>query len=530
MANLYRDKPQDLLFNANIVGRALETSWSPTPGELTAKDLGNAALTILKEADPFMGGFGAAPKHPELPNLERLWRHHIRTGNTEAGDQVSLSLKAMIRGGLFDHLGGGFFRYATDNQWHIPHFEKMLDINAELISLMTEVWRETQDPELAYAIDQTVSFILREMQADGGAFASALDADSIDNKGIMSEGAYYVWTESQIESVIGAKSKRFFDAYGLSPLEEENDGHGFALHRLGDDRLDETLASLFDARSKRFRPQRDNKVLADQNGLTIAALADASHAFNRRDWLKVAVQAYVFIENNLSENGIDFHHSWVDGRRGSPALSTDYAGLLKAALALHQATGEKAYLGKAEAWGEQAVKDFWDEKGGGFFTGPKERLTGLPRPKTMQDGPIPSTNALLVDSFARLYALTGDPKWRDRAEQSLTTFAQRMQAHPRATSGLFNGADTLFHGLQIVIIGNPDVGFMAPFKTRSLPGAVMETLKNSTDLPSGHPAYGKLQIDGKTTAYVCRATFCSLPVTTKEELRSVLTTMRRVSL
>src|SRR6266404_2534499 len=309
--------------------------------------LDRSAERLAQECDPVWGGVGKAPKFPSPYLFEMLWRAWLRSGraSTRLFDAVTVTLDRMCQGGIYDHLGGGFARYATDSEWLIPHFEKMLYDNAQLIDLLTLVWQDTKSPLYATRIAETCDWVLREMIAEGGGFAATYDADS---EGV--EGKFYVWSSAEIDAVLGAEDAGFFN--GVYDVQDDGNwekGHNI-LHRnrspvlLGEDdekRLAQLRAKLKAVRDKRVWPGWDDKVLADWNGLMIAALANAAAVFQRDDWFAAAVTAWRFVMDRMRNDEGRLYHSHRAGKRLHRGTLDDYANMARAGLALFEATGDR---------------------------------------------------------------------------------------------------------------------------------------------------------------------------------------------
>ncbi|HEX6101458.1 MAG TPA: thioredoxin domain-containing protein, partial [Alphaproteobacteria bacterium] len=313
IAAAYKDDPEKVQKNVGAIRDALKQMAAPQGGAALPPDLARrAAERLAQEVDPTWGGIGGAPKFPQAPIFLLLWRAGKAGRNEMLRNAVRLTLQRMAQGGIYDHLGGGFARYSVDAEWLVPHFEKMLYDNAALLELMVTVWQDTRDPLLEARIRETVGWVLREMVADGGGFAASLDADSEGE-----EGKFYVWTEAEIDAALPTElAEPFKRAYDVSA--EGNWEGKTILHRnrapeLGDVESEAKLAEarriLFEIRAKRVRPGWDDKVLADWNGLMIAALADAGAVFDEPDWIAAARRAFDFVRGKMSEGG-RLRHSW----------------------------------------------------------------------------------------------------------------------------------------------------------------------------------------------------------------------------
>ena len=534
----YREFPADLAARAADVSAALASASEGQEGEVSRAAFAAATCTLLGSIDSFYGGFEGGAKFPYLPALGALWRAHLRTGGPDFRQAVTLSLENMAQGGLYDHLGGGFARYATDPAWNIPHFEKVLDVNAQMIELMTDVWRETRSPLLAARVRQSVRFLFDDMRLPGGAFAATLDSDSEGR-----EGAFYVWSAGEIDAVLGPDSDLFKRAYGVT-AEGNWEGtnvltrntvtaaelaQSAGLDRAAiEARLDAARRRLHARRARRPRPMRDDKVLADWNGLAIAALTEAGAAFGEPKWIDAARRAFAFVEVTLGAKG-RLRHSWSAGTAGPEAKLDDYAHMARAGLALFEITGEAGYFDRARAW-MSAAGSLRDEGDGGYFLNAPGNTGAVPRIKVGYDDQMPAGNAVVADVLARLYYLTGDDGYRARSERTIGLFFGAAQENPLSYGGMLGAADTLLGAVQVVVVGKrgepaTDALLEEVWRT-SLPGRAVDVIAPGEALPQSHPAKGKGQIDGMPTAYVCIGTFCSLPVTGRSELAASLKEIR----
>ena len=426
IAELWRNRANAIEHNVKELGAGLASLSEPTPGEPISSDLVEAIREQLEQRlDRVDGGFGAAPKFPQATSLDFLWRAWKRTGRDSLRQGVLLTLDHISQGGVYDHLGGGFARYSTDDRWLVPHFEKMLYDNAQLIELLTEVWQDERRELYRLRVTETIQWITREMRAPGGGFASSLDADSEGE-----EGKFYAWSEAEIREALGVRAPFFERAYGVD--REGNWEHGKSvLNRLGSiELLDEETegalardrAVLFSLREGRVRPGCDDKVLADWNGLTIAAIAKAACVFERLDWLDVAIEAFDFVKGAMTTDDGRLLHSWREGRARHLAVLDDYAAMCRAALALHEATGAPSYLECGRRWLEQVEIHYRDRNGGYFFTADDAEAL-IARAKIAEDSALPSGNGMMLQVLAQLYHLTGESLYRERAEGIANAFS-----------------------------------------------------------------------------------------------------------
>jgi uncharacterized protein YyaL (SSP411 family) len=530
VAATYRGEHDKVQKNVVALREALQRLGQPEGGDgIDPALFDRIAERLLREVDPLNGGIGTAPKFPQCGIFELLWRGWKRTRLMPYRDAVLRTLTTICQGGIYDHLGGGFARYSVDARWLAPHFEKMLYDNAELVDLLTQVWREVRDPLYAERVAETIGWLEREMVTSGGGFASSLDADSEHE-----EGKFYVWSEAEIDAVLGADSALFKQFYDVSP-QGNWEGHTILNRLHSPDLADaETEAALARAREKLFavrvprvRPGLDDKVLADWNGLMIAALAHAGLAFERAEWVALAERAFAFVETQMAAPEGRVWHSWRDGDARHPASVDDYANLCRAALALHEATGQAAYLDGARAWIGVLDRHYWDAEGGGYFFAADDTGGLIARAKTAADSAVPAGNGTLVGVLTRLAILTGDDGYRERAEAIIRAFAGEVSRNFFPLATLINNAELAAKPLQIVLAGEPqDPAFAALRRavyTASLPNAVVQALPPSHELPVGHPAFGKGLVDGEPAAYVCEGPVCSLPIVVSQQLVDALT-------
>jgi uncharacterized protein YyaL (SSP411 family) len=524
----YAEKQQDIAQNVTALKEALARLSQPEAGEPVGRELlDRVAERLLREVDQLHGGIGHAPKFPQTAILELLWRAWKRTGQTPFRDAVTKALDAMCQGGIYDHLGGGFARYSTDARWLVPHFEKMLYDNAELVDLMTLVWQETKSPLYRERIEETIGWVWREMRIAEGGFASSLDADSEHE-----EGKFYVWNEAEIDALLGERADAFKRFYDVTP-DGNWEGHTI-LNRLktpafADAATERTLAEcraiLFRAREKRVRPGLDDKVLADWNGLMIAALANAGLVFERADWVRLARDAFDFIRREMTGQDGRLSHAWRQGRARHPATVDDFANLARAALALYEATGEADCLAAARGFVAVLDRHYRDAEGGGYFFAAADTEGLITRSKTAADAATPAGNGTLVAVLARLAILTGEEEYRARAEEILRTFSGEVGRNFFPLATLLNSGEVWAKPVQIVLIGDSDALRRAVYQV-SLPNRVVFALPEGGALPAGHPAEGKGLVDGKPAAYVCDGPVCSLPLTDPDALVDSLSRLR----
>jgi uncharacterized protein len=539
IAAAYRDKKEDVAKNVAALREGLRRLEQPQPGEGGGGDIApelydRIAERLLREVDPLNGGIGTAPKFPQCGIFELLWRAWKRGRREPYRDAVARTLTTISQGGIYDHLGGGYARYATDARWLVPHFEKMLYDNAELISLLTLVWQELREPLYAQRVAETIGWVEREMTAPEGGFYSSLDADSEHE-----EGKFYVWSEAEIDRVLGPCAslfKRFYDVTADGNWEGHNILNRLAHPALADAATEAELARcrglLLAQRSQRVRPGLDDKVLADWNGLIIAALAEAGLAFDRADWIALARRGFAFIRERMTATNGRLRHSWRAGQARHPASVDDYANLCRAALALYEATSDKTYLAQAGGWIAILDAHYWDAAagaagGGGYFFAAADTADLIARVKSAADAAVPAGNGTLVGVLTRLALLTGDMAYRRRAEAIVAAFSGELGRNFFPLATLINNAELAHEPVQIVLVGAPDNPDLAALRRAaygvSLPNRVVLAVAPAGGaLPEGHPAYGKSLVAGRPAAYVCEGPVCSLPLTEPQALMEKL--------
>ena len=375
-----------------------------------------------------------------------------------------------------------------------------------------------------------VTWLLREMFADNGAFAAAIDADS-EGK----EGKFTVWTEAQIDELLGADAEDFKAAYDIT-ASGNWEGHAIPnrtatpYDTVDEEHMAQLCEVLLQARESRIRPGRDDKALADWNGLMIAALARAGAAFKERSWIAAAARAFAAVRETMTwvdeGGGERLGHAWCAGRLQATAMLDDYVHMANAALALFEVTGDSTYLGYARNWVETAHALYWDEESGGYFFTASDAEALIVRTKTANDSATPSGNGAMVFALARLFYITGEADDRTRAGATVAALSvEALRAFPHGTA-LLSGFALLEDSIQVVIVGHPDsaetAAMLTAAHTAPAPNLIVARIDDGDVLALSHPAHGKTRVDGKTTAYICRGPVCEAPVTSATDLTAAL--------
>jgi uncharacterized protein len=489
---------------------------------VTPEDLTRIGDALLSAVDPVHGGLRGAPKFPNAPVFRFFWNEMFRRREPAFGEAVRAMLEAMNAGGIYDHLGGGYARYSTDAEWLVPHFEKMLYDNAQILELLALVHSLWPDPTFADRARETVGWLMREMRV-GDAFAASLDADQ-DGE----EGLFYVWRADEIDAVLGPDAARFKAAYDvtrggnwegqtvlrrITPRGSPDEESGLAASR----------ARLFGVREARPKPGRDDKVLADWNGLTIAALVRASAVFGEPAWLQTARAAFDFIMTKLRGPDGRLLHAWREGHPGARALLDDYASMARAALALFEASGEPRDLEAARSLAAEALDLFGDGAGGVYLTATDAADVPGARPRQAHDGATPSGVGLLAEAFVRLWHLTDEARWREAAENLI----RAVSGAPEGLGGsplTLMSADMLERGGSAAVDGpldDPRSQTLAQAALRA-PDPSLTVLRLDRRLWPDGPPRADLPQAPEPIAMLCQGQTCSLPVATPEALTALM--------
>ncbi|APV48951.1 thioredoxin domain-containing protein [Betaproteobacteria bacterium GR16-43] len=480
----------------------------------------DAAYAFLRQTfDSEHGGFGGAPKFPHPDSIEFLLRHFAANGDAEALGMAAISLAKMAEGGIFDHLGGGFARYSVDDEWAIPHFEKMLYDNGWLLRLYADAWLVTKEPLFERTADETAAWVMREMQSPEGGYYSSLDADSEGH-----EGKYYVWTPESVKALLTPEEFAIVSPhFGLDrpanfegkewhfvvakPLEAVAESVGLPLAG-AEDLLASARAKLFVARERRVRPGRDEKILVSWNALMIGGMARAARAFGKPEWLASARKALEFVRERMWKNE-RLLATYKDGRAHLDAYLDDHAFLLAALLEVMQAGFEAKDLAWAEALGDVLLEEFQDEKDGGFFFTAHGHEPLIHRPKPGHDNATPSGNGVAALALTRLAYLTGEMRFREAAERTLALYAPAMARHPAGFGSLLATLEETLVPPRLVKVAGPAAS-LEPWRAL-LDGAYLPTTVAIAQ-PGSAPV----------NALVCEGVTCLPPIHTPSALRETL--------
>jgi len=529
VSRLFRDEPNRIEQNrVALLSRLAEKARPAGKVTIGLKELDAAAMQVGNMFDQVNGGLRGAPKFPQPAILEMLWRAGLRTGDARFFETVEHTLARMSEGGIYDHLGGGFSRYSVDERWLVPHFEKMLYDNAQLLELLSLAWQRGENALFSRRARETVTWLAREMTTGEGAFSASLDADSEGE-----EGKFYVWTYDEVTKCLGKTDGEYFARhYDVQP-DGNFEGNSIfnrlaGLDRTAEDetRLTRLRAKLLAVRDMRIRPGLDDKVLADWNGLMIAALVNSAVILDEPDWLAMARRAFDFIARTMTK-GDRLGHSWREGKLLFPGLASDFATMIRAALSLYEATGERGYLEQALAWQNSFDKHYADAETGAYYLSSDDADDLVLRPHSTQDDATPNPNSVAAQNLARLAVLSGDDKWRTRADRLIETILSAAERNLFGHVALLNALDLRLRAAEIVLTG-PDAARLAKaaLKLPYLDRIVLRA-SDAGDLPSSHPAQEKLKAAPGSAAFVCVGERCSLPLTDAAQISLAVSAMRQ---
>jgi uncharacterized protein YyaL (SSP411 family) len=532
VSRIFHEEPQSVEQNrAALMARLAESARPQGTVTIGTAELDRAAAQIAGMMDPTHGGLRGAPKFPQAMILEFLWRAGERTGDQHYFEIVELTLEHICQGGIYDHLGGGFSRYAVDELWLVPHFEKMLYDNALLLELLGLAYQRSGRELFRTRARETVDWLTREMITQGAAFCASLDADSEGE-----EGKFYVWSLAEITEVLSPQDAEFFAAHYDVSLDGNFEGHNI-INRLKDlprnmedeANLAPLRQKLLSARTRRVRPGLDDKILADWNGLMIAGLINAGLALHEPSWIQIAARAFLFVDAKMGR-GDRLGHSWRDGRLLFPGLASDHAAMIRAALALHEATGESGYLERALDWQAGLDRHYANPDTGGYFLTANDAEGLVVRPNSTADEATPNPNAVEAQNLVRLAFYTGQTAWRAQADKLFDGLLPLANENLFMHVALLNALDLRLRAAEIVVVGSDPraddlvaAALNAPFLDR-----IVLRAPKPQSLPGHHPAQDKIKTTPGVAAFVCVGETCSLPVTTGEQLAQTLAAMRPV--
>jgi uncharacterized protein len=536
IAEMWKNDKQSLVESSQALTEAIKSnSKTSTGAELLSKEVVDHCYTYFTRAyDPHEGGWGNAPKFPRPVQFEFLFNYYFNYKNEEAKEMALFTLRKMANGGMRDQLAGGFHRYSVDQHWRVPHFEKMLYDNAQLIHSYVDAYQITHDSFYSDVASDTIDYVLREMTSPEGGFYSAEDADSEGE-----EGTFYVWTSQELRDMLDpfdAKLALYY--YGFMP--QGNFEHGknvlHVSHTIEEASsafevtVDEIKASLAKTRqllhaerAKRVRPHLDDKILTSWNGMMIGAMARTGAVLGKQTYIEAAVRAANFIWDNLRKDG-ELLHRYRDGETKFSGYLETYAFLIQGLLHLYRATLDITWIRRALELQSEQDKKLWDEENGAYFMS-QASSDLVVRTKNEYDGAEPSGNSVAAINLLELASLTGDDSYADRAERTVNAVLASVQQYPFAMPLLMVAGQRILQGSKEIVLSgtsNKEIdGYLSQIRDRYLPGVTL--LVNTGDTkPLSEFAKSQVAIGNKATAYVCKERTCELPITELNAFQDLL--------
>ena len=539
VAQAYRDKPDDIQKSVEQILSALKRMSHSEDHEhaFTPEAIGKAAEQIASAYDAENGGLGQAPKFPNPGVYELFLRQHHHTRAERFLDMVTQTVTRMALGGIYDHLGGGFHRYSVDEKWLVPHFEKMLYDNAQLVRTLALLYRATGKEFFKGVMEETLDYLIREMLHSEGGFYSTQDADS---KG--EEGKFFVWSRIEVDQILGEEDGeifcRIYDVTASGNFEGKNILHPIltvaqaaGLFKKTPDQIETIITQakqkLFAARETREKPFRDEKIITSWNGLMLSGLAEALKISAKPSFLPAANRTIQLIFTKMFSDGF-LLHTYKDGKAKQLGFLDDYAFLAVGLLDFYEATLDRSALERALELTQVMVREFWDPSEGGFFYTGNSHEQLISRAKSVFDASVPSGSAKATELLLRLYHFTGKEDFLGKAETVLRSYSHVMESQPFGFAHMLCALDFyLRKPKDIVLVGKPDdpriSELLAIINSIYLPDITLQLVTPDQPLDKVSPVLaGKTQINDTATAYVCHNYTCSAPVTQPEEFKSLL--------
>ncbi len=532
----------------DAVKKATDVSQNTEGKDLSTKTLDNAYNQLLRNFDEENGGFGSKPKFPTPHNHLFLLRYWKRTGDPLALQMVEKTLQEMRLGGIYDHVGYGFHRYSTDQEWLLPHFEKMLYDQALLVMAYTETYQVTGKKVYEKTAREILNYVLRDMTSTEGGFYSAEDADSEGE-----EGKFYVWTEEELKETLGKEDAELiiktFNTSKTGNFTEEASGHQTGANILHltkplneialsyeiseeefSEKIEKARITLFNEREKRIHPYKDDKILTDWNGLMIAAFSMAGRVFNEPKYTEAAEKAASFILNDMRDSNGKLLHRYRQGEAGITANVDDYAFMIWGLLELYESTLDIKYLKVALSLQDDMDKGFWDDKNGGYYFTSNDAEELISRQKEIYDGAIPSGNSVAGLNLLKLSRITGDVEYEKKAAKLGKAFSETIQSGPMAYTLFMTGLDFgLGPSYEVVIVGNREdkdtIAMIEAIRKTFNPSKVvlLKGIEDDSEITEiAQFTKGQKAIDGKATAYVCLNHVCNLPTNDVNKMLELL--------
>ena len=525
---LYETEPQKLEEYASRLEEGIKTmdliTFNTNDIDFSTYSTQDIIDTWEKGFDHRFGGYKRAPKFMMPNNYHYLLRNAVQTKNEELLKFVTLTLDQIAYGGVYDHIGGGFARYSVDEKWHVPHFEKMLYDNAQLVSLYSDAYLATENPLYKEVVFETLDFIAKEMTHKEGVFYSSLDADSKTETGTLEEGAYYIYTKEELEKLLPTDFELFKEYYNINSYGKWEKDHYVLIRDKSDAEIIEDFGLtseallnkkkhwkkvLFDHREKRSRPRLDDKTLTSWNGLMLKGYIDAYKAFQKKEYLDAALKNAQFIASKqLQQDGALFH-SYKDGKSTINGYLEDYASVIEAYIALYEVTMDEQWLTKAKKLTDYTFTYFFDEEKHMFYFTSKEDAKLVSRNFEYRDNVIPASNSIMAKNLFKLSHYFDSPKYSETSRQMLKNVLPEMEQYP---SGFSNWLDLLSNYqskfFEIVVVGDNALEKIIEINQYYIPNKL---IAGSSKESNGYLLEGRY-VEGDTFIYVCVNNTCKLPM------------------
>jgi len=532
LSKLYREKPEEATSYAERLTQGIKSAdlipFNKSTEEFTATDLNSSIEEWKKNMDFEMGGRKGAPKFPMPNNFQLLLRYGVRTDNSQILNYVNTSLTKMAYGGIYDQIGGGFARYSVDKKWHVPHFEKMLYDNGQLVSLYSEAYQATKNELYKKTVYQSLEFIERELTNDEGAFYSSLDADSINDKGELEEGAYYVWTQSELQSILGTDYKLFSDYYNVNRygfwehdnyvlIRKKDDVEIMKEHSLQMSELESKISSwnkiLLKERNKKEKPRLDDKSLTSWNALMLKGYIDAYNVFNESHFLEVALKNATFIFTKQLQNIGGLIHNYKNGKSTINGYLEDYATVIDAYISLYEATFNEMWLNTAKQLTDYTFDHFFDMERSMFYFTSDEDTDLITRKMEIEDNVIASSNSIMANNLFKLSHYYSNSYYLKVSKQMLNNVKDSSMQYGSGYSNwlqlMSNFIDEFY---EIAIAGEDALDKLKEINLQYIPNKLMAGSLSKSNIPLMEGRFS----ENETLIYVCVDGACKLPESSTE--------------
>jgi len=537
ISDLYNKEPERFINYADTLEKGIKSLDIITTNdnqELSSIDIDKHIGSLVNKIDKKNGGFSGAPKFMMPNNIHFLLRSAYQNNDKETLKLVNLTLEKMAYGGVYDQIGGGFSRYSTDEKWHIPHFEKMLYDNAQLISLYSDAYLITNDELYKNVVYETINFVLKELTNSNGGFYSSIDADSKSLDGKENEGAYYVWKEDELKKLLKDEFIIFSDYYNINKygyweddnyvlIKNKSDAAFAKAHNLSKEELSKKIGAwkkiIIKARDKRSMPNIDDKILTSWNGLMINAFIDAYRVFKDKDFLDVASSSAEFIIKNMKKTDGGLYHSHKDGKSKINGYLEDYAASIQAFLNLYENTLDEKWLNTSNDLMKYTYKNFFNAETNMFYFTSKLDDKLISRTVEFRDNVIPSSNSIMANNLFKLSHYFDNKKYLNSSQQMVNNIKDQIELYPGGFSNWMNlilNINKNFY--EIAVVGDKAIEKIKELNENYLPNKIIIGSLESNPLPLLKNRF----VEGETYIYVCVNKACKMPVkTVKEALKLI---------